>query len=150
MSSSTDGAVPAGATVSTQDQTTKFLREDGSWAVPSYTTKTDKANIDGSNITNAATFRSNIGTKQYLVEYKEIPLTYASSSNPVAIGSISVAKTGYTAIGIVGWQVAGTSSSLVYVPSLFIDNNSVSYTVRVTAGGTYEHTLYAAVLYQGN
>ncbi len=61
VSSSTDGAVPAGATVSTQDQTTKFLREDGSWAVPSYTSKTDKANVDGSNITNAATFRGNIG-----------------------------------------------------------------------------------------
>ena len=31
------GVVPKGAAVSTQSQTTKFLREDGTWAAPSYT-----------------------------------------------------------------------------------------------------------------
>lgn len=31
------GVVPKGASVSTQSQTTKFLREDGTWATPSYT-----------------------------------------------------------------------------------------------------------------
>lgn len=37
VSSSSSGVVPKGATVSSQSQTTKFLREDGTWAVPSYT-----------------------------------------------------------------------------------------------------------------
>ena len=78
----------------------------------------DKANISGDNIANPSAFRSSIGVRQYIMEYKEIPLTYSSSSNPVAIGSANVAKTGYTPIGIVGWQVSGASSSLVYVPSL--------------------------------
>ena len=38
VSASSAGVVPKGAAVSTQSQTTKFLREDGSWAAPSYTT----------------------------------------------------------------------------------------------------------------
>ncbi len=38
VSSSTAGLVPKGAAVETQSTTTKFLREDGSWAAPSYYT----------------------------------------------------------------------------------------------------------------
>lgn len=41
VSSSSSGVVPKGATVSSQSQTTKFLREDGTWAKPSYTTNTN-------------------------------------------------------------------------------------------------------------
>ena len=41
VSSSSAGVAPKGAAVSTQGQTTKFLREDGTWAAPSYTTNTD-------------------------------------------------------------------------------------------------------------
>ena len=41
VSSSSAGVAPKGAAVSTQSQTTKFLREDGSWAAPTYTTNTD-------------------------------------------------------------------------------------------------------------
>lgn len=41
VSSSSAGVVPKGAAVSSQSQSTKFLREDGSWAAPSYTTNTN-------------------------------------------------------------------------------------------------------------
>lgn len=41
VSSSSAGVVPKGATVSSQSQSTKFLREDGTWATPSYTTNTN-------------------------------------------------------------------------------------------------------------
>lgn len=41
VSSSAAGLAPKGAAVSSQSQSTKFLREDGSWAAPSYTTNTD-------------------------------------------------------------------------------------------------------------
>jgi len=41
VSSSSAGVAPKGATVSTQTQNTKFLREDGTWAAPSYTTNTN-------------------------------------------------------------------------------------------------------------
>lgn len=38
VSSSSAGVAPKGASVGTQTQSTKFLREDGTWAAPSYTT----------------------------------------------------------------------------------------------------------------
>ena len=41
VSNSSAGVVPKGATVSSQTQTTKFLREDGTWAAPSYTINTN-------------------------------------------------------------------------------------------------------------
>ena len=40
VSSSSAGVAPKGAAVSSQSQSTKFLREDGTWAAPSYTTNT--------------------------------------------------------------------------------------------------------------
>ena len=59
VSSTSAGVVPKGASVSTQSQTTKFLREDGTWAAPSYTTDTNThrpiqvngAEILGDNVT---------------------------------------------------------------------------------------------------
>lgn len=41
VSSSSAGVVPKGASVTSQSQSTKFLREDGTWAAPSYTTNTN-------------------------------------------------------------------------------------------------------------
>lgn len=41
VSSSSAGVAPKGAAVSSQTQSTKFLREDGTWAAPSYTTNTN-------------------------------------------------------------------------------------------------------------
>lgn len=55
VSSTSAGMAPKGATVSTQTQSTKFLREDGSWAAPSYTTNTDtQADWNESNSSSAA------------------------------------------------------------------------------------------------
>ena len=86
-----------------------------------------------------------------LVEYKTIPLSYASETNPVATGNFNISKTGYTALGVVGYQIAGTSSSLCFVPSLLVSSsNTLTYTVRATSGGTYSHTLYVFVLYVKN
>ena len=41
ISSSSAGIVPKGTAVSSQSQSTKFLREDGTWAAPTYTVNTD-------------------------------------------------------------------------------------------------------------
>lgn len=41
VSSSSAGVAPKGAAVSSQSQSTKFLREDGTWAAPSYTINTN-------------------------------------------------------------------------------------------------------------
>ncbi len=41
VSSSSAGVAPKGSAVSSQSQSTKFLREDGTWAAPTYTVNTD-------------------------------------------------------------------------------------------------------------
>ena len=48
VSSSSAGVVPKGSAVSSQSQTTKFLREDGTWAAPSYPDVSDFFKKDGS------------------------------------------------------------------------------------------------------
>ena len=54
VSSSSAGVVPKGAAVSSQSQTTKFLREDGTWAAPSYTSVSDYVKKDGSTAMTGA------------------------------------------------------------------------------------------------
>ena len=52
VSSSSAGVVPKGAAVSSQSQSTKFLREDGKWAAPSYTVNTNTTYTIGTNGNN--------------------------------------------------------------------------------------------------
>ncbi len=69
VSSANNGLVPQGSSVTTQSQTTKFLREDGNWAAPSYTSVSDRALIDGSNIANPSAFRSAINAVAITTDY---------------------------------------------------------------------------------
>lgn len=63
VSSSSAGVAPKGAAVSTQSQSTKFLREDGTWAKPSYTTNTNTT-YTFANGTNGFTVTPSGGTAQ--------------------------------------------------------------------------------------
>ena len=54
VSSSSAGVAPKGAAVSSQSQTTKFLREDGTWAAPSYTSVSDYVKKDGTTAMTGA------------------------------------------------------------------------------------------------
>lgn len=54
VSSSSAGVAPKGAVVNTQSQSTKFLREDGTWAAPSYTTNTNTDTLVKQNALNGA------------------------------------------------------------------------------------------------
>jgi hypothetical protein len=56
VSSTSAGVAPKGSAVSLQSQSTKFLREDGSWAAPSYTS------IPSNNVTGS-------GTSGYLTKW---------------------------------------------------------------------------------
>ena len=49
VTSSSAGVAPKGAAVNSQSQSTKFLREDGTWAAPSYTTNTTYTFENGTN-----------------------------------------------------------------------------------------------------
>ena len=63
VSSSSAGVAPKGAAVSTQSQSTKFLREDGTWAKPSYTTNTNTT-YTFANGTNGFTVTPSGGSAQ--------------------------------------------------------------------------------------
>ena len=63
VSSSSAGVAPKGAAVSTQSQSTKFLREDGTWAAPSYTTNTNTT-YTFANGTNGFTVTPSGGSAQ--------------------------------------------------------------------------------------
>lgn len=54
VSATSAGVAPKGASVSSQTQSTKFLREDGTWATPTYT--------DISSLSTAMTFKGTVGT----------------------------------------------------------------------------------------
>ena len=80
VSSSSAGVAPKGTTVSSQSQSTKFLREDGTWAVPSYTTNTNTATakddiLDGSNSGTEITY------KPYTTQQSQLSFD-TSSTNP--------------------------------------------------------------------
>ena len=63
VSSSGAGVVPKGTAVSSQSQNTKFLREDGTWAKPSYTTNTNTT-YTFANGTNGFTVTPSGGSAQ--------------------------------------------------------------------------------------
>lgn len=55
VSKDSAGVVPKGVAVSSQNQSTKFLREDGTWAAPSYTTYTSIAAASGGTAVSLVT-----------------------------------------------------------------------------------------------
>lgn len=148
VSSANNGLVPQGSSVTTQSQTTKFLREDGSWATPSYTSVSDKANIDGSNIANPSAFRSAIGIDGALTGTTIKSGTIANgTSATIPIGStvglviIYRPDTGlYSVVSLYGnskQTILGTLPSTITISmntstnSITI-NNSVGYTIPLT------------------
>lgn len=76
VSSSSAGVVPKGAAVSSQSQTTKFLREDGTWAAPSYTTNTNTTYSAGTGTTITGTNNA-------------INVTYGTAANTACQGNDS-------------------------------------------------------------
>ena len=68
VSSSTAGVVPKGTDVTEQTTTTKFLREDGSWSIPSYPTTlpasdtTDEYSSEGTTPVSGKAVAAAIGT----------------------------------------------------------------------------------------
>lgn len=85
VSSSTAGVAPKGAAVSSQSQSTKFLREDGTWAAPSYTTNTNTWRPVQVNDTDYLTDSS---TKLDLVAGTNATLTTAAVAS--GVGKVTV------------------------------------------------------------
>ena len=95
--------IAAGAafgTVSTQSQSTKFLREDGTWAAPSYTTNTDE-NVKQTPTTTSASYEllfsgSADNTEHTEAVRKTSTLLYNPSSKTLTIDSGTLTGTNYS------------------------------------------------------
>ena len=87
------GTVPKGEAVSTQSQSTKFLRSDGTWAAPSYTTNTDTKvtqTIDDLTSSNFRVLLSGTADSTTRTEgaRKSTNLTYNPSSGTLSVEDI--------------------------------------------------------------
>lgn len=142
VSSSSAGVAPKGAAVSTQSQSTKFLREDGSWAAPSYTSIPSN-NVTGSgtsgylakwNGTNTITNGPQLGSST--TTYLRNDGTWATPTNT---------NTTYT-LGTSGNNVTLTPSSgsvqSITVP--YAANAATSGSLKITGYGTGNLTFYQA------
>jgi hypothetical protein len=77
---------------------------------------------------------STIKAHNILTETFNVQLTYASTSNPYATGSINVAKDGYVPISA-SYTVTGTSGSTVFASDFRLrDDNMLEYAFRNSSG----------------
>ena len=151
VSSTSAGVAPKGAAVSTQSQTTKFLREDGTWAAPSYTanpsgtylplsggTMSGAINMGSNKITSLGTPTENTdaATKKYVDDaITNLPEPMIFKGTLGTGGTITSLPT--AAASNEGWTykviTAGTyNSQVAKVGDLFICRN--------VSGSTYEWT----------
>jgi hypothetical protein len=72
------------------------------------------------------------------------------SKNSTANSSFSVSKSGYTPLGIVGWQFPSSSSSYMFLPRLYLSGTNCYWLARNTSGSDYSGTLTVDVLYVKN
>ena len=121
VSNSSAGVVPKGATVSTQSQSTKFLREDGTWQAPSYTSVSDYVKKDG---TVTMTGALNMGS------HKITSVTDPTSNQDAATKKyVDDAVTGVTG-GMVFKGTIGTSGTIAW--------SSLSSASALNKGYTYK------------
>lgn len=105
VTSASAGVAPKGAAVSSQSQSTKFLREDGSWAAPSYSTL---SGISGVGTVSAS------GTA---------PLTLSASKSGTTVtisGSVAAATTSAAGIVTTASQAFGGDKTF----------NSTNFTIK--------------------
>lgn len=89
VSSSSAGVAPKGAAVGSQSQSTKFLREDGTWAAPSYTTNTDTTYTFANGTNGSFSVTPSGGSAQTVSIGKPATAGTADVANSVAWGNIS-------------------------------------------------------------
>ena len=92
VSSSSSGIVPKGTSVNSQSQSTKFLREDGTWATPSYTTDTNThrpVTINGNSFLGNTTTDLNFvdGTGISILQQNEPLSIVINHSNSITAGT---------------------------------------------------------------
>ena len=127
VSSSSAGVAPKGTAVSSQSQSTKFLREDGTWSAPSYTTdtKVTQTNIANSNtgVRRVILSGSDNDTDETKLVYKNTQLTFVPSTGTLTSPKVNqkilqLAKTGTGTAA----EDKGSSANPRYFPSRWVFN----------------------------
>lgn len=134
VSSSTAGLVPKGAAVSSQTQTTKFLREDGTWAAPQYSAISHyQANLIVGNANtdkaNEAVTASTTGVYLNLIENEAVRNAHQlKGAGGITIGSDASGNITFTG-------KAGTVTSITPGNGLINGTSGTSQTA-ITGSGT--------------
>lgn len=141
VSSSSAGVAPKGAAVSTQSQSTKFLREDGTWAAPSYTVntntdtlvkqtaKTDNTNYKILFTTSASPTSGNAAEAAYDADITINPSTNTITATTFA-GKATSAGTADSANAVAWGNVSGKPDT--YPPT-------IGTTATTAAAGNHTH-----------
>lgn len=105
--------------------TTTYLRNDGAWGAPTL---------------------SYADSSLFTVETKDVFSSTAIASQAQKYGTVSISKTGYYALGVVGWNSPDTSA---IQPSRLrlSDSSTLSYCVRNVSGSSATGKFTADVLY---
>lgn len=98
--------------------------------------------ITFANLFNA--IKSKIPTVSFAQELKTINL---SASSAYISGSISIGKSGYTAIGIAGWQTSDSAS--IFAGKIMMSGDTLYYTFRKTnySSGSWTGTANVRISY---
>nr|DAE45308.1 MAG TPA: hypothetical protein [Caudoviricetes sp.] len=98
--------------------------------------------ITFANLFNA--IKSKIPTVAFAQEFKTINL---SASSAYVSGSINIGKSGYTAIGIAGWQTSDSAS--IFAGKIMMSGDTLYYTFRKTnySSGSWTGTANVRISY---
>lgn len=121
VSSSSAGVAPKGAAVSSQSQATKFLREDGTWAAPSYTTNSNTTYTFESGTNGSFTVTPSGGTAQTVSIGKPATAGTADSANAVAWANVSGKPSSYTPSAHTHYELAtiGDQRAVATTPNTY-------------------------------
>jgi hypothetical protein len=138
----------AGYRLSKSGSTITLTGSDGSTSSVTDANTTYGISVSGGNVGVVA--GGTTASKQYLhVSSKQVDVQIAASF--LAEGSIPCGESGYTPIGVVGWNLSNQSGqsgvSYVYPFTLIIDGNYVYYQLRNTSSSEKRVHLLVRVLY---
>ena len=140
VSSSSAGVVPKGAAVSSQSKTTKFLREDGTWAAPSYTTNTDTKVTSAANHYTPAKSTTKSASGGTLTD-----ITNSTSGTQVVTGVEMDAKghvTGVTSVALKSTDSKVTvDSTLSSTSTNPVQNKVINSALAGKAAASHSHTI---------
>ena len=80
---------------------------------------------------------------------EQVQASYSVGQNNFTNGTISASKTGYRLLGVIGWQVSGTSSAQAVVFRLYPSGTTINYYVKNTSttSGTVTQFITVDCLY---